>query len=195
MVAIRWHRPRGTVPSGMGSSVLLSCRRLCTLRGGVSPSADLARASGQGTGQRWGWRWVGWSVGVLVGVGSPLPAFAQVTVGPVSGGTLAEAGGQGRRLESSIPGEFTVTVGPSTPNTTIQILVPIFVSGPSTDPGGTTYSATADVDGTPLTSGGTDTTTLPVGSTVVQVNMQVERPSRYPAGTYQYSVDAVITPN
>lgn len=192
MAAIRWHRPQGTDPNGKYLSVQLFCRRPCTLQGGLFPSFGMPVAHPP----RYRiWRWVGWSVGLLIGVGSSLPAHAQVTFGPVSGGNLVEAGGQGRRLESSTSGQFTVTVGPSTPNTTLQLLAPVFVAGPSTDPGGTTYSATADVGGTILTSGGTDTETLPQGATVVQVDMQVERPVRYPAGTYQYSVDVVVTPN
>lgn len=139
--------------------------------------------------------WWPWGIIVVSGLAWTLPAQAQVSVGPISGGTLVEAGTQGQRLESSISGQFSVTVGPSTPNTTIQLLAPVFLSGPNTDPGGTSRTATADVGGTSLTSGGSDTTTLGIGETLVQVDMQVDRPSRYPAGTYQYTVDLIITPN
>lgn len=130
-----------------------------------------------------------------LGIGAPSTALAQVTVGPVSGGILVEAGGQGLRLESAVSGQFTVTVDAGAPSTNIHISPPTFVSGASNDPGGTSYTATADVDGTTITSSGTDdTTALATGSTTVLVDVQIERPSLFPAGSYQYTVDLTITP-
>lgn len=121
---------------------------------------------------------------------------AQVSIGPVSGGTLVEAGSSGNRLESSSSGEFTVTLGSLTPSASVQISSPTFVSGSTSDPLGTTRTATANIDGTIITSDNPSVlASLSIGSTTVLVDMQVERPTSFPAGTYQYAVSLTVIPD
>jgi hypothetical protein len=132
----------------------------------------------------------------ILGLLNTQPLLAQVSIGTTTGGTLAEAGGQGNRLESSTAGQLTVIVGSTTPNTSIQVLPPILVAGPSADPGGTSRTAIANVNGITITSNGPgDTATLMVGINTVLVDIQIERPSMFPSGNYQYSTDILITPN
>lgn len=132
----------------------------------------------------------------LLSLARAQPSPAQVSVGPITGGILVETGLQGYHLESSTSGQFTVTIGAGTANTTIQVLTPTLVYGTSADPGGTSRTATANVNGTTITSGGVnDSTLLPVGSTSISVDLQVDRPFIFPAGIYQYAVEVLITPN
>ncbi|AFZ22723.1 hypothetical protein Cylst_0366 [Cylindrospermum stagnale PCC 7417] len=96
------------------------------------------------------------------------------------------------QLESQTPA--TIGVASSTP-TTITVSPPRFVSGPTSDPPGTTYIGFLTFGSTSVRSDvGGGSAALPTGSTNLQVNMLVERPDSFTPGTYTYAVTLTITP-
>lgn len=120
-------------------------------------------------------------------------AQAQVQFSNITSGNL-EANSDLKRLESTIPGKIKVSVSPGN-SAQLTVLPPTFTSGASTDPNGTVKVGTAVIASTNLNSNIPDssTTNLPVGDTDVQVGVQVQRPVAFASGTYQYSVNLIVT--
>ncbi len=121
----------------------------------------------------------------------PSSALAQVNFSPPTQGTLAPQLGDFRRLESTVSGTVSITIDAGYTGI-LQVFPPTFVSGPSTDPGGTTFSAIATFNTITLNSDGS-TAALPTGVTPVAVSMAIQRSDFYPPGTYQYQVVLSVT--
>ncbi|MDM9381423.1 hypothetical protein QUB80_11995 [Chlorogloeopsis sp. ULAP01] len=116
---------------------------------------------------------------------TPIPGSTEPTIPTNSSGAPT-------KLESHTPA--TISVQTSTP-ATIIVSPPRFVSGTTPDPVGTTYVGFLKFGSTSVSSNvGGGSTTLPEGSTNLEVAMLVERPDGFTPGTYTYVVTLTVTP-
>lgn len=100
--------------------------------------------------------------------------------------------GNTNRYQSATPAIVSVQ---SSTSATITVSPPRFVSGPTTDPSGTTRIAVVKFGSTYFSSNvGGGSTTLPAGNTNLEVSMLVERPVAFTPGNYNYAVTLTITP-
>jgi hypothetical protein len=77
----------------------------------------------------------------------------------------------------------------------ITISPPSFVSGPTPDPPGTMRVGLLRFGSTNVRSDvGSGTASLPAGETQLEINLSVERPVAFMAGTYTYAVTLSVTP-
>lgn len=84
---------------------------------------------------------------------------------------------------------LTVAIAPvqAQQSGTVQVSAPVLISGPTTDPSGTTLIGLLSFDSTTIQSnisGGS--ATLPQGNRDLQVGLKVSRPAIYPAGAQPY---------
>jgi len=118
--------------------------------------------------------------------------IVDVNPGTVEIPTTGTSGGNTKVIESFTPA--TVTVQSNTP-ANITVEAPTLVSGPTSDPAGTTHIGFLKVGSTEIRSDmGEGTIPLPLGQTDLEVNMLVERPESFAPGTYTYVVTLTITP-
>ena len=96
------------------------------------------------------------------------------------------------QLESQTPA--TIGVQSSTP-ATITVSPPRFISGPTSDPAGTTYIGFLKFGSTTVRSDvGGGSAALPAGNSDLEVSMLVGRPDSFTPGTYIYAITLTITP-
>lgn len=134
------------------------------------------------------------SLGLTALIAISSPGLAQISVSNISGGTLSLVDGQNNVLESSVPGELTISVEPNT-SATIQVLSPNFISGTSADPSGTIRTASLSFRGKTIDNNTSGGGILPAGNTQVKVNMKIQRPVWFREGDYQYQVPLTVTAN
>jgi len=118
--------------------------------------------------------------------------FDQVVLGTVettaSGGSVQLP----NVIESVNPA--TVTLQSNT-SATLTVSPPSFISGSTPDPDGTTYITFVSFGTQQVTADTADVTvSLPVGISDLEVDMRVERPVPFPAGTYNYAVTLTVIP-
>ncbi|MEQ8382179.1 MAG: hypothetical protein RH949_07390 [Coleofasciculus sp. A1-SPW-01] len=118
--------------------------------------------------------------------------FDQVVLGTVettaSGGSVQLP----NVIESVNPA--TVTLQSNT-SATLTVSPPSFISGSTPDPDGTTYITFVSFGTQQVTADTGDVTVnLPVGISDLEVDMRVERPVPFPAGTYNYAVTLTVIP-
>lgn len=95
-------------------------------------------------------------------------------------------------FESTTPVQMSVQLNMPA---NITVSPPVLTSGPSPDPSGTNYIGFLTFNGTNLRSDvGGGSGSLPAGTTNLDVNMSVQRPTPYPPGTYTYVVTLTISP-
>lgn len=118
--------------------------------------------------------------------------FDQVVLGTVE---TTASGGSAQLpnvIESVNPA--TVNLNSNTP-ATLTISPPRLISGSTPDPDGTTYVTFVSVGTQQVTADTVDVTVnLPVGISDLEVDMRVERPVPFPAGTYNYAVTLTVIP-
>lgn len=118
--------------------------------------------------------------------------FDQVVLGTVettaSGGSVQLP----NVIESVNPA--TVTLQSNT-SATLTVSPPSLISGSTPDPDGTTHVTFVKVGTQQVTADTGDVTvSLPVGISDLEVDMRVERPVPFPAGTYNYAVTLTVIP-
>lgn len=118
--------------------------------------------------------------------------FDQVVLGTVE---TTASGGSAQLpnvIESVNPA--TVTLQSNT-SATLTVSPPSFISGSTPDPDGTTYITFVSFGTQQVTADTGDVTvSLPVGISDLDVDMRVERPVPFPAGTYNYAVTLTVIP-
>lgn len=125
---------------------------------------------------------------------------AQVTFSNVATGTSQTTVAPGSPASPSIlesATSATVTVKSNAP-AIMTVSSPYLLSGPTPDPAGTKHVTSlsfGSTSATNATSGQADiAVAIPAGITEVEIEMFVERPVPYPAGTYNYGVTMTVTP-
>jgi hypothetical protein len=95
-------------------------------------------------------------------------------------------------IATEIPATVTIETNSAA---TIYVSPPELVSGTTVDPPGTTYIGSITFGSTTIRSDvGGGQGTIPIGNTTLQVNMEVQRPVAYLAGTYNYVVRLTVIP-
>lgn len=124
----------------------------------------------------------------------------QVTFSNVATGTAQTTIASGSAASPSIlesATSATVTVKSNAP-AIMTVSSPYLLSGPTPDPAGTKHVTSVSFGSTNATnsnSGQADVAVaIPAGITDVEIEMFVERPVPYPAGTYNYGVTMTVTP-
>jgi hypothetical protein len=138
-------------------------------------------------------RWIVTSVSILASIlAISTPAKANISFSTVEPGTLEIVPGNFHVLESVTP--VTIRVQ-SSDSATISVSSPTLVSGSTSDPNGTEQTAFFRSGATRERSGGTSAiVTIPPGSTEIEIEMRVQRPIPFVAGTYKYEVMLTVIP-
>ncbi|HBB36036.1 MAG TPA: hypothetical protein DDZ80_32605 [Cyanobacteria bacterium UBA8803] len=121
-----------------------------------------------------------------------LPVQAQVAFTPITPGTLDLAPGSFDTLESQTP--VTIRVQSDRP-VTLLVSPPHLVSGPTPDPDGTILAGVVSFGSTRVSSDfGNSLVSIPPGSTDLEIDLRVKRPTPFMVGTYNYAVTLTVMP-
>ncbi len=117
--------------------------------------------------------------------------FDLVEPGVASPPTVVTSDGLQGSFQSTNPARISVQANEGG---TIIISEPFLTSGPTPDPPGTERVGILRFGATEVRSNLGGTAVLPPGDTELEVELYVERPDPFPAGTYNYVVNVTITP-
>ncbi|NEP56397.1 MAG: hypothetical protein F6K31_05155 [Symploca sp. SIO2G7] len=118
--------------------------------------------------------------------------FSNVVPGTAETTTVSTSGGSSHIIESVT--STSVSVESNTPGT-MTISPPRLLSGPTPDPDGTRHVTFLSFGTQNVIADAAEVTVnIPSGITDLEIDMRVERPTPFVAGTYDYGVTLTLTP-